>query len=495
MHPMPASLSRTAAVTAVMLAPAAAASAQLSIIPLPTTTNDVIDAADGQRVINVTDLAVAPDGTWYVNVRLTGPANQDLAILTGNLFTDALPAVFQREGNTVNVNGPEANTRPVAIDGAGVFDDLNVNASGTVGNQIDFGTPTRVGEGAYVNGTYIIGGGEIYPASGATAPFDTIVDLDGLWLNNAGNLLIRGQTADPTDTSSFRREDAYLATIQVDPAGGFTGATTVFFEDVTVIPGTNGGVVGSFPVTNTDIAFNTSGDVLSTVDIAGRPSTADGTLVRYDGATGDYAILAQEGSPSGIDGRDFSLLNGRQVALNDAGDVAFAATLAGDFASNNVIVKNGNKVVQEGDTVTTLNGDQVFDSYGNAPVLLTPAGDVIYYAQLKGVTDGTSQVLYFNDIPLLQSDVSTLDGVVLTLDPATGQQSFDGILVDALQNDAESFYLSADGRYLAVEVDLRNPVGSGTFDSAVIIDLATIPEPASGLALAAAGLLTLRRRR
>ena len=91
--------------------------------------------------------------------------------------------------------------------------------------------------------------------------------------------------------------------------------------------------------------LNNRGDVLFFTAVEG-PDAADQVLFLND------TLLAREGEEGPIPGRHFTRFG--LVDLNDQGDYVHYATLDGDTATDVIILKNGEKVVQEGDSLPDI---------------------------------------------------------------------------------------------------------------------------------------------
>ncbi|MFG0316721.1 MAG: hypothetical protein ACF8XB_05570 [Planctomycetota bacterium JB042] len=249
------------------------------------------------------------------------------------------------------------------------------------------------------------------------------------------------------------------ALLRVDPA---TGAQTLVAMEGQAAPGLPGAALSFFSDAPGTFDLNDAGDVLFYAD-TDLPAGTDGVIYRGP------EILAREGTPSIVPGRNWDDLAGPSVSLNGDGDAAFTARLAGDFATRAVIVKGDTKWVQAGDALPATGGSPL-TFFGSGPLRLADRGeaadddpDLLWYGRWSDPHHGSTAALFLNDKPLLRSSADTLLGQPIS----------------TVFGLTRSYSMSPDGRYVVARVRLAD----GT-DVAVRIDRG--PWRSTGHALAGA---------
>ena len=184
--------------------------------------------------------------------------------------------------------------------------------------------------------------------------------------------------------------------------------------------------------------INDNGDIIYQANLTG-PTTMDRAL--YINQT----LLLREGDASAVPGRPWSNLSGANVGLSDDGDWACLGHIDGDSATKRLLVVNGEKVAQEGDSHPAI-APAVFN-YMASPVELSDDGDVLYSAQWAD--NGQQSGLFINNKMLIQSGVTQVNGQT----------------VESVYGSTDTLAMSDDGRYIIAEVRLPNSI-----DAAVMID-------------------------
>jgi hypothetical protein len=162
-------------------------------------------------------------------------------------------------------------------------------------------------------------------------------------------------------------------------------------------------------------------------------------------------VVAREGEPSAVPGRNWEILASRALDLSDAGDWVMLANLDGDTADDEVIVENGTTVIaREGFGVPAI-GSFTFTSFGTGALRIDAAGDVFWFGDWNDPDTTRDRGLFENQ------DLLVREGVTLT---AGGQ------LIESISSVQENFSISPDGRYLVFEGQLE-----GGVDAAFLLDL------------------------
>jgi hypothetical protein len=235
-------------------------------------------------------------------------------------------------------------------------------------------------------------------------------------------------------------------------------------EDTLPIPGL-GVNLSSLNSNEEDIDYNAGGSILIGIDIEGAPFDQDGAIVYYDALTDTYELIAREGEPSPLEGRNFDGLFNNPLALNDAGDIAFLASVNGSFDDDGLLIVNDEIVAQEAMTVGTAVPGPLQLGFANANVEMDDEGNIIWYGAWNAPKDDycpdnpdiTSPFIIFegiflNDQLILQGGVTEVHDVVID------GQLFPTLIVKDLPNTGfGGFHVSPDGRWLIVHALLAEP--------------------------------------
>jgi hypothetical protein len=219
-----------------------------------------------------------------------------------------------------------------------------------------------------------------------------------------------------------------------DALGGITGFDVVVVEGE-VIPGQAEAVqdIGTGPHQS---AFTDGGRVMFFVDLEG--STAkDGAIYDYDGL--DRLLLAQEGNPSPVAGRNWLTLSSPELDMSNTGDHVYSGRLDGDTATDTLIVVNGVKFRQEGDPAPGASpGGFALTSFGTGPLEISDFGDVLWYGDWDDPDTDVDTGLFLNDTILVQEGVTVLEGAV----------------VDTIRGVQDGYHMSNNGQFVIFEAVL-----------------------------------------
>ncbi|MBL0921712.1 MAG: hypothetical protein IBJ10_06245 [Phycisphaerales bacterium] len=403
-------------------------------------------------VTSIDNLAINNKGQWFVEVDTNGAdTNTDGALLSGTGYGSGF-SLFIREGDQLGLPAG------VSVDS---FDAVTINNNGDGGfNFFLGGLPTSQDSGVFFNTTMVIQEGFVSGAAGFS-PNTPYIGWFETRINDSNQIMMMASVDDPAIPTTV---DRAIVVIDTDGAGGLV-AEKVYLKEGDQIAGQG---VTDFGTGPHSMAFNNAGQMMFVADLDGA-TTSDGLVGIANGD--NVAILAQEGTASGIQGRNWGTLpTSTAVALNDNGDWAMRATLAGDTTTDTVIVRNGEVVAQEGFGHASIGGF-VFTSFGTGAIDMDNHGNVLYYGDWDDPNTLMDTGLFLNDQLIVQEGVTLIDGLVVT-----------GI--SAVQ---DNFAISDNGRWIIFEGTLAGGI-SGAF-------IIQIPAPGGAALIGLAGLAGLRRRR
>lgn len=416
----------------------AAGSAALCLAPLASAQSITPLVLEGDAVpgvgnlTSISNLAVNSAGTWMVEADTDqADTNADLVLLKDG-------ALYLREGQMLSA--PPGAT----LDS---LDSVTLDASGRAGfNHFLSGTAgTTDDSGIYRDDVLVLQEGtassapELSPGTPYIGFFDVKID-------DSGHLTTIASVDDVNIASTV---DRVLARFELTSTGVVI-SETVLWKEGDVLPGQIE-TIADFGTDPGESDVNGLGEVMFVVDLNGL-TTSDGAV--YLGST----LLAQEGSPSPVPGRNWSLLTSAKVGLNDLGQHAFSGTLDGDTASNLVIVKNGAKLVQEGDSLPAF-APFLLTGFGSGPVRMGADGRVLWYGDWNDPDTDIDTGLFLDDVLLVQEGVTTVNGVI----------------VDTLSGIVDGYALSRDGGFVIFEAVLADGR-----EGAFLIDLQPTPAVAAG---------------
>jgi hypothetical protein len=117
----------------------------------------------------------------------------------------------------------------------------------------------------------------------------------------------------------------------------------------------------------------------------------------------------------------------------------FSGSLDGDSASNLLIVRNGEKFRQEGDTLPAI-APFTFTSFGTGPLSISQSGEVLWFGDWDDPDTDIDTGLFVGDELLVQEGVTTIGGVV----------------VDTLRGIESGYVLSESGDHVLFEAILAD---------------------------------------
>jgi hypothetical protein len=389
------------------------------------------------RVTSIDNLAVNDAGLWLVEVD-TDFANADLdgALLRGG-------AVQLRE------NDPLPAPPGARLD---TFDSINLNNSGDSGWNFFLSGTSGINDdsGIYRNTTLVLQESNV-STSPAFSPGTRYIGFFDAKINDLDKTLVVASIEDTAIATTVDR-----ALVVLDHPGGVLLSETVLAKEADLLPGQTQ-TVADFGTGPHQSAFNDGGHVLFFADLNG-DTARDGTIYL------DGTLLAQEGSPSPVAGRNYELLSSRALALNSNGDWVFKANLDGATTDDELIVHNGAVLVREGGSLPVI-GSFHFTAFGTGPVEIDDLGNVLWFGDWDDPDLTKDTALFLNDEIV-----------------AYENQSLGGFVIDEIASGEDAFKISDNGRWILFEATFV-----GGINVAILVEVDR-PVPALEMSLAAASV-------
>jgi hypothetical protein len=306
------------------------------------------------------------------------------------------------------------------------FDTINIDLSGnSCWNFFLDGTAgTNDDSGVYFNTNLLIQESNIStaPQFSAGTPYIGFFEVK-LADNNLA--IVMASVDDPAIASTV---DRAIVGLGIDNTGNLV-SETVLAKEGDVLPGQTEAVT-DFDTGPHNFALNDGGTVMFVADLTG--DTTVNTVI-YVGS----GIAAQKGFPAPIAGRNWSSLASTEVDLNNANGWVLSASMDGDTATNLLVEKTGSKLVQEGDSLSGMNGFKL-TSFGSGPVWIGDNGYTLWYGDWDDPDLNIDTGLFVNGHLIVQEGVTTIGGLA----------------IDNLRGIQDGYALSDDGRWVAFEGEL-----------------------------------------
>ncbi len=390
----------------------------------PVSIVQVGRAIPGAGHITSIDLVYVDDvGTWTVQVSTDDPIVSEVVLTPQGVLRKTGDPVAKPAGATLQSFG--ALTEEAIIPARVWTATLSGTAGGTAHNHAIYEDLSSSAS------NLLIQSGAATSASSGDFPPGTVwtafADYQGPGVD--GTALLRGTVEDPTlpgsDESFVARCSHYYFGLccSIDllaQAGHSAPGLAQTIERVRLEPWTAA----------IDIAQNSP--VLWSCDLAG-PTAADGCVFKSSGPPIAHVetLVAREGSASPVAGRSWGPLETPSVDLNAAGRWTLRAELdASDPATDGIIVRDGSKFVQEGDSHPAI-APFVFDDLGQGRALVLPDGKVLWYAHWND-TSGPAEALFWEQQIVVRAGVTTVGGV----------------RIDDLASDGDAFAMSKSGQFV-----------------------------------------------
>lgn len=387
------------------------AAAQVSN-PAPLVLEGDVVAGVG-TITRIDNVAVNNNGDWFVE------ADTDFSDTDADQVLLRNGALFLREGDVLPL--PVGAT----LDS---FDSVWINNPGDGGFNFFLNSvlPTSEDSGIYFNTDLVIQESDVSTAPEFT-PGTPYIGFFDVKLNDGNLYLAVASIDDPAISSSV---DRALVRIQVDAFGNLV-SESVFAKEGDVLPG-QVEAVADFGTGPHQSDINNAGQLLFFADLAGSTST-DGTIYL------DNTLLAQEGSPSPVAGRNYQFLSSRGMALSNPGGHFHKANLDGSTSDDELLVLNGAVYVREGDTLPDIAGFNLTSfGTGSGPLGLDDDGDVLWYGDWNDLNTDIDTGLFLNQNLIVQEGVTTVGGVPM----------------DTISSGSDAFEMSDNGQYIIFEATL-----------------------------------------
>lgn len=362
-------------------------------------------------VTRIDNIAVNNSGQWFVEADTNNAdTNADSVLIrNGELFLREGQALAEPDGATLDT-----------------FDSVIMNNNGDGGWNFFLDGTSGINDdsGLYFNNSLVLQEGTISSEPRFT-PGTPYIGFFDTKFNDSNLMLVTASMDDVNIPSSV---DRAMMLLELDSLGNLISETAIAIE---------GDVIGSLPPLTDfetgphETALNQNGDVMYVLK-AGSGFSA--FMINLD-------PVVITGEPSPVPGRNWGNTSSTSVALNNNGGYLLRGSLDGDTASNSIIVKNGAKLVQEGDSVPGI-GESNFTSLGTSgPLGISDNGDVIWWGDWNDPNTDIDTGLFYNDELLIQEGVSQINGQIVDI-------------INGSSNDGFDF--SDNGLYLIIEATLAD---------------------------------------
>lgn len=452
----------------------------LFVPPADVTVNDLVPPPSPTYVGGFRGQPrIDNNGSWYALYGFPMSANPDPIEFTRDtvMLRDSDPYI--REGLQIPMTATFAPIADYAYSQQPFFD-ISIASDGTIA-QIIKGTDqfTVMGDGTpnpadidYPEGqrdlmvvdraVMLDVGSELDVLPGVEYPRNAIESMSGVKAADAHNFVLHCKL--DTGEGQFESDTPVIVDISTDESFRQSVELRFTTEDTLPIPGL-GYNLSSLNANEEDFDANADGSILIGVDIEGAPFDSDGAIVYYNALTDTYELIAREGDPSPLVGRNYDGLFNKPVALNDNGDIAFLASVDGDYGDDGIIVVNDAVVAQEAMTVGTAVPGDLQLGYANANIEMDNDGNIVWYGAWNELKEnvcpdnddiGSTYVIYegifYNDQVLIEGGVTEVHNVMV------GDTLYPTMVVKDLPNNRHGgFHMSPDGRWLIVHALLALP--------------------------------------
>lgn len=361
-------------------------------------------------VTRIDNITVQNGGQWFVEADTDEPnTDADQVLLSGGAL------VLQESQALLEPNGTTLDS----------FDSIQLDDLGrtSFNHFLDGAVTSSDDSGIFSGDTLLIR--ESDPAPPFFSPLATYAGFFETKRSGGDHILVLATIDDPLLSTGLDRgiirlevdaNDNILATESIVKTGDLLSGQTELVDDVLTNPHS--------------LAMNRAGDVIYVANLEG-DTTLDHAVVVFG------VVVAQEGFPSPIPGRNWELLSSAKVDLNNAGQFAFSGNLDGDTANDNIIFSSNGVVAREGDEPPGgVAPGEAFTSFGSGPVLINDRGEVLWF----GTWGSGTGALFLDETPLLVQGTSQVNGQTVT----------------QLRGIQDGYTMSTSGGYVLVEAILAD---------------------------------------
>lgn len=377
------------------------------------------DTVTGVGVVTTIDnLAVASNGTWIVQ------SDTDAADTNADVVLVRNGVAYLRENDALP-----------APPGAAIssFDGMSVGETGLYGGNLFLrNLPANADSGVFVGADVIIPEGFV-STSPEFSPNTPYIGFFEAKIVDASHVAIVASVDDSAIASTVDR-----ALVIAAFSGGSLVSEDVIAKENDLLPGQATQRVVDFGTGPHLSMGNSRGEMLYFADLDGA-TTTDGVVYR------NGTLIAQEGSPSPIPGRNHETLSSRGLALNNFGGWAIKSNLDGDTADDEVLIANDREVVREGATFDDISPWN-FTGFGttSGPVYIDDYDNVLWYGDWNDPDATRDTGLFLNNILLVRKGDTVGGGAEIT----------------TFANGEDAFALSDDGQYALFEVTLDTTISA-----------------------------------
>lgn len=366
------------------------------------------------------NLAINNQGDWIIETTFVGGLN---ALVTGN--RGGAGTVIWMEG--------DALTAPVGAT-LSSFDSVNLNNSGNSAFNLFLDNAGDFDSGVYFNMDLLVREGDVATPAGLS-PGTPYIGWFEAKVNDDNQVVMMASVDDPALASTTDR-----AIVRVDDPEGAATQVLISAEGAELLPGR---FVVDFSTGPHNLVIRDSG-IAFMADLDG-DALNDGVIMRHDGTSN--TVLAREGDPSAVSGRNWGTLIGVPIDMNNRGDWVMRGDLDGATTDDSLIVRNGVEVIaREGSGLAAI-GAFTFTSFGTGAVLIDDGGRVIWFGDWNDPVTTQDTGIFVDDQLVVQEGVT---------------QTVDGDTIFSISGVQDNLAVSPNGRYILFEGVLEGDI-SGTF--------------------------------
>ena len=358
-------------------------------------------------VTKVSSVVVSDTGDWYALVETDGPSLSDTAILLNGIPT------LQEGDSLSDPTGSEVRR----------FDQYSANSTGGLGLLLVLrGVPTD-SDAVVVYDTHLLGREGTICEAPEFSLGTKWVNFKTVAINDSNTVLCVGNVDDPAISTVV---DPCAVLIVTDENGEVVSQNAVLKEG-DYLPDT-GRLVKAFGTTSFTLDLNSEGDYLIYLLTNDTTGSDENVYLSIDGT---LTNVGREGTPAPVAGRTWGTFTTIRLDMNNRGEYVFGARLDG-ATDNQLLVKNGEKFRQTGDTVQATPQYQIKD-FVQMPVMISDMSQVFWACTTTAPDVGWDQGIFMNETMLVQEGVTLINGLV----------------IHRLYQTRTAFHVSPNGRFLA----------------------------------------------